>query len=124
MSRTDRHSDVILDTQPITFEEACVFVDLHHKHHVRPQGHKFSIAVHDCSKVVGVIIVGRPVSRYLDDNWTLEVTRCCTDGSAPNIASKLYGAAWKTTVGLGVQTTGYLHAVRGTRNINWGKWIR
>ena len=44
-------------------------------------------------KIVGVVIVGRPVSRHLDDGWTLEVNCLCTDGSR-NTCSMLYGAAW------------------------------
>ena len=49
---------------------------------------------------VGVCIVGRPVSRFLDNSWTLEVNRCCTDGSK-NACSMLYGAAWRVAKGLG-----------------------
>lgn len=90
----------MLNLQPITFEEACEFVRRHHRHHVPPQGHKFSIAVNDGEKVVGVIIVGRPVARHLDDGWTLEVTRCCTDGTR-NACSMLYGAARRTAWALG-----------------------
>ena len=36
-------------------------------------------------------IVGRPVSRHLDDGKTLEVTRLCTDGTR-NACSFLYAA--------------------------------
>lgn len=43
---------------------------------------KFCVAVSDEEKVRGVAIVGRPVSRALDDSWTLEVNRCCTDGAS------------------------------------------
>ncbi|SFA90810.1 hypothetical protein SAMN05216312_102170 [Cohnella sp. OV330] len=86
--------------QPVTFEDACEFVRQHHRHHVPPVGHKFSIAVADESKVVGVIIVGRPVARHLDNGRTLEVTRCCTDGTK-NAASLLYGAAWRACKALG-----------------------
>lgn len=42
-------------------------------------------------KVVGVAIAGRPVSRHLDDGWTLEVSRVATDGTK-NACSFLYGA--------------------------------
>jgi hypothetical protein len=86
--------------QPISFAEACVFIALHHRHHLPPQGHKFSIAVSDGHCVVGVITVGRPVARMVDNGWTLEVTRCCTDGTK-NAASMLYGAARKATFALG-----------------------
>lgn len=89
-----------LELQPITFAEACEFVRRHHRHHLPPQGHKFSIAVNDGQKVVGVIIVGRPVARHLDDGWTLEVTRCCTDGTK-NAASMLYAAAWRAARAMG-----------------------
>ena len=63
-------------------------------------GHKYSIAVSDDEKVRGVCIVGRPVSRYLNDGWTLEVNRCCTDG-AKNACSMLYGAAWRAAKAMG-----------------------
>jgi hypothetical protein len=36
----------------------------------------------------------------LDDGLTLELTRCCTDGT-PHAASKLYAAAWRATRALG-----------------------
>lgn len=49
---------------------------------------------------VGVVTVGRPVARRLDDGWTLEVTRNCTDGTK-NAASFLYAAAWRACRALG-----------------------
>lgn len=89
-----------LTLQPISFSEACEFIKLHHRHHLPPQGWKFGIAVNDSVKIVGVVTVGRPVSRYFDDGLTLEVTRCCTDGTK-NAASKLYGAAARAAFALG-----------------------
>ena len=86
--------------QPITREEAFQFVRLHHRHLPPPAGHKFSIAVSDGEQVRGVVIVGRPVARALDDGLTLEVTRLATDGT-PNACSKLYGAAWRAAQALG-----------------------
>lgn len=47
-----------------------------------------------------MIIVGRPVARHLQDGRTLEVTRCCTDGTR-NACSMLYGAAWRATKAMG-----------------------
>jgi hypothetical protein len=85
---------------PIEFKEACAFVALHHRHHKPPQGHKFSIGLADGEIVVGVAIVGRPVSRHLDDGWTLEVTRLCSDGTK-NAPSKLYGACWRVVREMG-----------------------
>ena len=90
----------MLSLQPITFQEAARFVTRHHRHHSAPVGWKFGIAVSAADAVVGVVMVGRPVARQLDNGWTLEVTRCCTDG-AHNAASMLYGAAWRATKALG-----------------------
>ena len=89
-----------LELQPVTFAEACEFIRLHHRHHKPPVGHRFSIAVNDGESVVGVIVVGRPVSRNFDDGWTVEVTRCCSDGTK-NACSMLYSAAWRTARAMG-----------------------
>lgn len=90
----------MLNIQPIDFGEACAFIELHHRHHIPPTGWKFGIAVNDGERVVGVVTVGRPVSRRLDDGYTLEVTRCCTDGTK-NAASMLYAAAWRAARAMG-----------------------
>ncbi len=85
---------------PITFEEANAFVAKFHRHHKPMQGCKFCVAVSQEDKVVGVAIVGRPVARLLDNGWTLEVNRCCTDGTK-NACSMLYSSAWKAAKALG-----------------------
>ena len=89
-----------LSITPITLEESNAFVQIYHRHHKPMVGHKFSIAVSDGYKIVGVAIVGRPVSRHLDNGWVLEVNRCCTDGTK-NACSMLYGAAWRAAKALG-----------------------
>ena len=90
----------MLDLQPISYKEACEFIRQYHRHHLPPQGWKFGIAVNDGEKVVGVVTVGRPVARAFDNGWTLEVTRCCTDGTH-NACSILYGAAWRAVKAMG-----------------------
>jgi hypothetical protein len=86
---------------PCKFDEARAFIARHHRHHLPPIGHRFSLAVADeAGAVRGVATVGRPVSRMLDDGWTLEVTRVATDG-CPNACSALYGATWRATKALG-----------------------
>jgi hypothetical protein len=90
----------MLELQPMDYASACEFITQHHRHHLPPQGWKFGIGATEGERVVGVVTVGRPVARYLDDGWTLEVTRCCTDGT-PHVASKLYAAAWRATRALG-----------------------
>ena len=86
---------------PITLGEANEFVRQKHRHHQPVPGCKFCIAVaNDGGEIVGVAIVGRPVARMLDNGWTLEVNRTCTDGSK-NANSMLYGAAWRAAKALG-----------------------
>ena len=50
--------------------------------------------------LVGVAICGRPVARRLDDGYTLEVNRLCTDGT-PNACSILYAAAYRAARAMG-----------------------
>lgn len=59
---------------PITYKEACDFIKKYHRHHKPPQGHKFSIGLQIDDRLVGVAVIGRPVSRILDDGLTAEVT--------------------------------------------------
>lgn len=104
-----------LSLQPITLREAAAFVRRHHRHHGPARGWRFGIAVNDGEKVVGVAMVGRPVARGMDDGWTLEVNRCCTDGTR-NAASMLYGAAARAARALGYRrlVTYTLASERGT----------
>ena len=85
---------------PVTMAEANEFVRRHHRHHRPVVGHKFSIAAALGERIVGVALVGRPVARRIDDGWTLEVNRCCTDGTR-NACSFLYAAAWRAGKALG-----------------------
>jgi len=90
----------VLVVVPITYREACAFIERHHRNHRPPQGQVFAIAVAVGEKVVGVATAGRPVSRRLDDGWTLEVTRVATDGTR-NACSKLYGAVRRAGKAMG-----------------------
>lgn len=65
----------MLRLRPISLRDANEYVRQHHRHHKPVAGHKFSIGCEADGELVGVIIAGRPVSRYLDDGFTLEVTR-------------------------------------------------
>lgn len=85
---------------PISLKEANAFIKELHRHHTEVQGHKFSIGCEVGGVLVGVCVVGRPVSRYLDDGKTLEVTRLCTDGTR-NACSFLYGRAAKIAKDMG-----------------------
>jgi hypothetical protein len=90
----DDAKKLCMEIIPITFRQASKYIALHHRHHYPPVGSKFCIAVSCSGTIVGVAVIGRPVSRRLDDGRTAEVTRLCTDGTK-NVCSKLYGAAWR-----------------------------
>lgn len=89
----------------IDLAEANAFVERHHRHHIPVVGHLFSIGATKADEIVGVVIVGRPVSRMRDDGLTAEVTRLCTDGTK-DACSFLYGAAARAAFALGFTKIG------------------
>ncbi len=89
-----------LELVPVSLAEANTFVRQHHRHHGSVPGAKFCIGVSASGAIVGVAIVGRRVARMLDDGWTLEVNRTCTDGTK-NANSMLYGACRRAAFALG-----------------------
>jgi hypothetical protein len=92
----------MLNIITVSLKTANAFVEENHRHHKAVIGHKFSIGCNNGKKLIGVAIVGRPVSRYLDDGFTLEVNRLCTDGTK-NACSKLYSAAARAARELGYE---------------------
>lgn len=107
-----------LELRPIAFRDAQDFVRDNHRHNKPPVGHKFSIACYDGEKLCGVVMVGRPVARAFDDGLTLEVNRCCTDGTH-NACTILYGAACRAARALG-----YKRIVTYTRESEPGTSLR
>jgi len=89
----------------MSLEDANAFVEKVHRHHKPVIGHKFSLGATLAEKLVGVAIVGRPVSRMRDDGWTLEVSRLATDGTR-NACSFLYGASARAAFALGFKRIG------------------
>ena len=54
-------------------KDAQDYINTYHRHHQAAHRDKFRIAAMEDGKIVGVVQVGRPVSRILDDGNTLEV---------------------------------------------------
>lgn len=101
---------------PIFQAPAFAYIEKFHRHHIKPVGSIFQLACSDGETKVtviirkkkkrviietpleltvnGVVTVGRPIARKLQDGITLEVTRLCTDGTK-NACSMLYAAAWR-----------------------------
>jgi hypothetical protein len=90
----------MLEVRPVDFKDAQDFIQKTHRHHIPVVGWKFGIAAFHNGKMVGVVVVGRPVSRRLDDGVTAEVTRLATDGTK-NACSKLYSAASQACKAMG-----------------------
>lgn len=89
---------------PVTIREATAFVLNFHRHNEPPRGAIFAIGASDGAALVGVVMVGRPVGRGLQDGRTAEVTRCCVVEAAPKgTPSALYGAAWRAARAMGWQ---------------------
>lgn len=86
---------------PCSKEKAGEFITALHRHHLPLDFGSYSLAVCDpVGRVHGVCIVGRTTTQHIDDGWTLEVRRVCTDGH-PNACSALYAASWKFVHALG-----------------------
>jgi hypothetical protein len=88
---------------PAVWDDVQRFIVQHHRHHPKPVGMKFCLAVAAGREIVGVASVGRPVAAAYQDGWTLEVNRTCVvvDEDARNANSMLYGAAWRAAKAMG-----------------------
>jgi len=95
----------MIEAAPITLREANAFVEQYHRHSSRTSrdGGKFAVAAEVDGMIVGVAIVGRPVSRIIaSDRFSGEVLRTCVSPDAPrNVNSFLYGACWRAWRGMG-----------------------
>lgn len=85
----------------MTLREARAFIAQHHRTHKAPVGGLFAIGLAQGDQIVGVIIIGPPVARHLDDGFTAEITRCCTVENTRNANSMLYAAARRASLALG-----------------------
>lgn len=85
---------------PIELKQANEFVARLHRHHDPVYRDKLRIGCEVDAKLCGVVQLGRPVARALDDGKTIEVVRLCTDGT-PNACSFLYGRAARVVKDLG-----------------------
>lgn len=78
---------------PTTLSVACAHIRAYHRHHRPPVGHLFSLGCWEGDELVGVAVVGRPVSRVLDARGWVEVTRLAVREGAPKGAASMLLAA-------------------------------
>ena len=91
----------MLKAIPLELKEANEYVDKYHRHHDSVYRDKYRVGCVNAGGVlVGVVQVGRPVSRVLDDGNTLEVVRLCSNGEK-DVCSFLYSKAARIAKELG-----------------------
>jgi len=91
---------VALTAKPLTLAQANDLVSQLHRHHKPCRGHRYSIGAESEGRLVGAVIVGRPVARMVPQYEVAEVTRLVTDGSR-NVCSFLYGRAAQAAQAMG-----------------------
>lgn len=89
-----------LEIKPVHRDIARNFVRDHHDHCPPPAGWRFGAGLMNGSERIGVVMVGRPVARMLDQAAIVEVNRLCINrdlapGLVWNGCSMLYGWAAK-----------------------------
>jgi hypothetical protein len=90
-----------LEARAISLQDANYFVSSLHRHHDPVHRDKFRVAAYEGDGALcGVVQVGRPVARLLDDGQTCEVVRLATDGTK-NACSFLYAHAAQAAKALG-----------------------
>ena len=92
----------MIQAVPLELSAANEFVKILHRHHDPVHRDKWRIGASKDGKLVGVIQVGRPVSRMLDDGKTVEVVRLCTDGTK-DVCSFLYSKAARVAKEMGYE---------------------
>lgn len=92
----------MIEAVPLELKQANEFVSRLHRHHDAVYRDKFRIGAMLNGELVGVVQVGRPVSRMLDDGKTLEVVRLCTNGTK-DVCSFLYSRAARIAKEMGYE---------------------
>lgn len=88
----------------MSLKEANDFVSAYHRHNGRTvrDGGKFAIGASTGDELIGVAIVGNPISATYMDGFTAEVTRVCTSPNAPlGSNSFLYARCWNACKAMG-----------------------
>lgn len=87
---------------PCTISYAKQYVRHHHRHNPKVVGALFAVACESVTTgaLVGVALVGRPVSKEMQKQGYVEAVRVCTDGTR-NACSFLISRARRAAVALG-----------------------
>ena len=88
-------------TRWVSLREASRFIAQHHRHHNPPQGGIVALGLWEGAVLVGVGVIGRPVSRELQKQGVGEITRLCVQNDVRHGASALAGACRRLGQSLG-----------------------
>ena len=90
-------------TRWIPLREADRFVAKHHRHHVPAQGGIVALGLWEADRLLGVAVLGRPVSRELQRQQVAEITRLCVLDDARHASSALLARARRAAQALGFE---------------------
>lgn len=114
----------MINAVPLRLQDANAYVEHYHRHHQPVVRDKYRVGAAIDGVLHGVVQVGRPKARMLDDGETVEVVRLCTDGT-PQICSFLYSKAARIAKELGYKRiiTYILDSESGT-SLKASGWIK
>lgn len=95
----------------LPLREAASFIALHHRHHKPSQGGIVALGMWEGDRLIGVGVIGRPVSKELQSKGHCEIVRSCirdgvagTGDHANCAASALLGRLRRAAAALGFTT--------------------
>jgi len=111
---------------PMTLKKANNFVQDHHRHNGRTarDGGKWAIGVSDGERLIGVAIVGNPLSATFMDGYTAEVLRVCVLPDAQRGANSfLYARCWQIWRAMGgIRLITYTLATESGASLRGAGW--
>jgi hypothetical protein len=87
----------------LPLREAARFVAKHHRHHEPIHIGILAVGLWEGERLVGVAVLGRPLSRNLDARGIIEITRLCVLDDSRHAASALLARARRVAQALGFE---------------------
>lgn len=110
-------------TRWVSLREAARFIVKYHRHHDPTQGGIVALGLWEGEKLVGVGIIGRPVSRELQRQGVCELTRSCVVEDCRHAASALDARMRRLAQALGfVRLTTYTLPEEGGASLRADGW--
>lgn len=110
-------------TRWVPLKEAARFIAVHHRHHDPVQGGIIALGLWEGEALVGVGVLGRPVSRALQAAGAVEVTRLCVRQDSRHAASALLAALRRVGQALGfARIVTYTLAEEGGASLRAAGW--